>query len=185
MTTSRTSNSPRDVWLRIVATVGFVLLIAVAAQIAIPLYPLPMTMQTWAVLLAGAVLGPRWGVASVVLYLALAMAGLPVLANGAGGMIAATGGSAGYLIAFPAAAFLIGWAREQGGMDRPLPGFTVLLLAHALILACGTGWLILSIGLDSGRAVQVGATPFLIGAMVKSGLVLATLALWRWLKTRR
>ena len=185
MTTSRASSSPQDVWLRIAATVGFVLLIAVAAQIAIPLYPVPMTMQTWAVLLAGAVLGPRWSVASVVLYLALAMAGLPVLANGAGGMVAATGGSAGYLMGFPAAAFLVGWATEQGGMDRPLPGFAILLLAHALILACGTGWLILSIGLDPGRAVQVGATPFLIGAMVKSGLVLATLALWRRLKTRR
>ena len=185
MTTSRSFNASRSVWLMMSGTVGFALLIAVAAQIAIPLYSVPMTMQTWAVLLAGAVLGPRWGVASVVLYLALAMAGLPVLANGAGGMIAATGGSAGYLMGFPAAAFLIGWAREQGGLERPLPGFAILLLAHALILACGTGWLILSIGLDPGRAVQVGATPFLIGAVVKTGLVLATLALWRRLTTRR
>ncbi|WGM46353.1 Biotin transporter BioY2 [Brevundimonas sp. NIBR10] len=184
MTTSRSFNAPRSVWLMMSGTVGFALLIAVAAQIAIPLYPVPMTMQTWAVLLAGAVLGPRWGVASVVLYLALAMAGLPVLANGAGGMIAATGGSAGYLMGFPAAAFLIGWAREQGGLERPLPGFAILLLAHALILACGTGWLILSIGLDPGRAVQVGATPFLIGALVKAVLVLATLWLLRRLRPR-
>lgn len=184
MTTSRTASPPWDVWFRITATAGFTLLIAVAAQIAIPLYPVPMTMQTWAVLLAGAVLGPRWGVASVVLYLALALAGLPVLSNGSGGMVAATGGSAGYLMGFPAAAFLIGWAREQGGMERPLPGFAILLLAHALILACGTGWLILSIGLDPGRAMQVGATPFLIGAVVKSVLVLGTLWLWRLLRTR-
>ncbi len=179
MTTSRNPSPSRTVWSRIAATVGFALLIAVAAQVAIPLYPVPMTMQTWAVLLAGAVLGPRWGVAAVVLYLALALAGLPVLSNGAGGMVAATGGSAGYLMAFPAAAFMVGWATEQGGMDRPLPGLAVLLLAHALILACGTGWLILSIGLDPGRAVQVGATPFLIGAVVKSLLVLAVLWLWR------
>ena len=158
---------------------GGAILIAVCAQIAIPFYPVPITMQTWAVLLAGAVLGARWGTTSVVLYLGLAIAGLPVLANGAGGFAAATGASAGYLIGFPAAAFIAGWGSEQGLLDRAGPGLAILLAAHALTLATGVGWLIVSVGLDPARAVEVGALPFLVGAVVKSALVLIVLRLWR------
>lgn len=182
MTTSHKPGRCPAVRRTIVATLGFALLIALAAQVSIPLYPVPMTLQTAAVLLAGGVLGARWGTAAVVLYLALAVAGLPVLADGAGGFRAASGGTAGYLIAFPAAAFVTGWAAERGWLTRVLPGMTVLVGAHLLTLALGVTWLILSVGLDPLRAVDVGATPFLIGAVLKSGLVLA--ALWAWRRFR-
>lgn len=166
-------------WRLVLATLGFTVLMTVCARIAIPFYPVAITLQTWAVLVSGAILGPRWGTASVALYLALAAAGLPVLANGGGGLAAVTGASAGYLIGFPAAAFLTGWAAEQGRLDRPLSGFVILLLAHALTLVTGVAWLIISVGLDPSRAVTVGALPYLIGAVVKSGLVLVTLWAWR------
>lgn len=169
---------PFSLWRSVTAVLGFTLLIAVCAQIAIPFYPVAITMQTWAVLMAGALLGARQGTASVVLYIMLGAAGLPVLANGAGGFAAVAGASAGYLIAFPAVAFIAGWAAEQGRLDRPASSFAILLAAHLLTLATGVGWLILSAGLDPARAVQVGAVPYLIGAVVKSALVLA--ALWGW-----
>ncbi|CAN5228150.1 biotin transporter BioY [soil metagenome] len=171
-------------WRSLLMILGFVGLIAMCARIAIPFYPVPITLQTGAVLLAGALSGPRRGVAAVVLYLALAAAGLPVLANGAGGLAAMTGGTAGYLIAFPACAFIAGWAAEQGRLDAVVQGFVILLIAHAVTLALGVAWLILSVGLDPARAVEVGATPFLIGAVIKSALVLATLWIWRRIRRR-
>lgn len=170
---------PSSAWRILFSVLGFTVLIAVCARIAIPFYPVPITLQTWAVLLAGAVLGPRWGTVSVVAYIALAALGFPVLANGSGGFGAVTGASAGYLIAFPAVAFIAGWAAEQGRLDRPLSGFFILLTAHVLTLVTGVVWLILSAGLDPMRAIQVGAVPYLIGAIVKSVLVLAALWLWR------
>lgn len=180
MTATRNTPAFRRLSGPILASVAsFAVLIAVCAQIAIPFYPVPITMQTWAVLLAGAMLGARGGTTSVVLYLGLAVAGLPVLANGAGGFAAATGASAGYLIGFPAAAFIAGWASEQGRLDRAGSGLVVLLAAHALTLATGVGWLIVSVGLDPVRALEVGALPFLIGAVVKSALVLVGLRVWR------
>lgn len=184
MTASRPSIGPDKrprgrLWRKLAGLLGFTLLIAVCAQIAIPFYPVAITMQTWAVLLAGAVLGPRWGTASVVVYIALGAAGLPVLANGAGGLAAVASASAGYLIAFPAAAFIAGCAANGGALERPASGLVILLAAHLLTLATGVGWLILSVGLDPTRAVQIGAAPYLIGAVVKSVLVLAALWVWR------
>ncbi|CAN5125984.1 biotin transporter BioY [soil metagenome] len=181
MTEARHSD---PLWRSVLMILGFVGLIAICARIAIPFYPVPITLQTWAVLVTGALSGPRRGVGAVALYLAMAAVGLPVLANGAGGLSAVTGGTAGYLIAFPAAAFIAGWAAEQGRLGVSLQGFVILLIAHAVTLALGVAWLILSIGLDPIRAVQVGATPFLIGAVIKSGLVLATLWIWRRWRAR-
>jgi biotin transport system substrate-specific component len=86
MTATRPSIGPNKrpagrPWRKLAGLLGFTLLICVCAQIAIPFYPVAITMQTWAVLLVGAVLGPRWGTASVVVYIALGGAGVPVLAN--------------------------------------------------------------------------------------------------------
>lgn len=185
MVQARRPERPRPaLWRSLAEILAFVVLIALCAQVAIPFYPVPITMQTWAVLVAGAVLGSRRGVVAVLVYLAAGAAGAPVLANGAGGLASVTGGTAGYLIAFPAAAFISGWAAEQGRLKAAGQGFAILLLAHAVTLILGVAWLILSVGLDPARAVEVGATPFLIGAVVKSALVLATLELWRRVRRR-
>ena len=76
---------PRRLWIKPLAAMAFAGLMALSAQLDVAMHPVPMTMQSWAVLLAGAALGLRWGVASVALYLAAAAAGLPVLAEGARG----------------------------------------------------------------------------------------------------
>lgn len=153
-------------------------LMALSARFDIPMHPVPMTMQSWAVLLAGAVLGARWGVAAVLVYLAAAAIGLPVLSDGAGGLSPFAGPTAGYLVAFPIAAGLTGAAASRGLLDRPVAGLAVLFVAHLVLLGLGAAWLARVMGLEP--ALAAGFTPFLIGAAVKSGLVVASR--WRLLK---
>lgn len=165
---------------------AFAGLMALSARIDIPMHPVPMTMQSWAVLLAGAVLGARWGVAAVLIYLGAAAAGLPVLSDGAGGLWPFSGPTAGYLVAFPIAAGLTGLASGRGLLDRPVAGLAVLFAAHLVLLGLGAAWLARAMGLEA--ALAAGFTPFLIGAAVKSGLVLAAqsglLKLWPALRLR-
>lgn len=152
------------------AIAAFAAAIAMGAQVSVPMTPVPMTMQTFFVLLAGATLGPLRGPTSVALYLTAAAAGLPVLSEGASGTAAFVGPTAGYLFAFPVAAAVVGVSTQHGGLDSPLRGFLILLGAHLLILSSGAAWLALQIG--PAAALQAGFAPFLIGAAVKSGLVL-------------
>lgn len=152
---------------RLAAVAGFAGLTALCAQVSVPMVPVPMTLQTFAVLLAGAVLGPPWGAVAVLLYLALAALGLPVLAEGGGGPEAFVGPTAGYLFAFPLAAALAGLGRR---VFRPATSeFALMLGAHALVLALGAAWLATKIGVEA--AIAHGVAPFLIGAAVKSAAV--------------
>ncbi len=154
----------------LVLIAAFAGLIALAAQVAVPMTPVPMTLQTLAVLLAGAVLGAERGAASVLLYLALAAAGLPILSDGGSGLEAFAGPTAGYLFAFPVAAGLTGVL--YGRMDGVAARIALMLGAHLLILGVGAAWLATLIGVRP--ALDDGFTPFLIGAGVKS--ILAVLA---------
>lgn len=157
------------VWLASVA--GSALLIAVSARIAIPMIPVPMTLQTWAVLLAGAAMGPARGMAAVALYLFAGLAGLPVFSDGASGVDPFTGPTAGYLVAFLPAAGLAGWLSSTGRLARSLPAIGWMIALHLLILALGGAWLALDIG--AGPALEHGVLPFLPGAALKSVLVVA------------
>jgi biotin transport system substrate-specific component len=157
------------IWLASVA--GFALLMAVCARIAIPMVPVPMTLQTWAVLLAGAAIGPVRGIAAVALYLVAGLAGLPVLADGASDLAPFTGPTAGYLFAFLSAAGLAGWLSVNGRLKRWLSAILWMIGLHLLILAVGGGWLALDIG--AGPALEHGVLPFLPGAVLKSILVVA------------
>lgn len=133
--------------------------------------PVPMTLQTWAVLLAGATLGPARGVAAVLVYLAAGLSGLPVLADGAAGVDPFMGPTAGYLIAFIPAAGLAGWLSRNGRLTRTLPAIGWMIGLHLLILAVGGAWLALIIGADP--ALEHGVLPFLPGAVLKALLVVA------------
>lgn len=139
-----------------------ILVLALASQIALPLpfSPVPLTLQSLAVLLVGATLGPWRGAVAVLLWLLLAAAGLPLLSSGSSGL---GGPTAGYLFAMPAAAALAGW---RPGLAGWRPGLAAMLAAHALILAAGTLWLAAGIGLP--RAMDAGLWPFLPGALIKS-----------------
>ena len=171
-----------------VLIIGFALLTAGAAQISIPLAftPVPITGQTFAVLLAGGTLGASRGTASQLLYVALGAIGLPFYADGAGGWSAATGSTAGYLVGFVVAAGLIGWLAEHGN-DRTVPTAVPMFAAGTLIMyGLGAMWLAHSVNVPlyaadrQPSAWEWGIRPFLIGDVLKAllaGLLLP--AAWR------
>ncbi len=145
-------------------------LLAASAQIALPLWPVPATMQSAMVLVLGALGGPAMGGASVAAYLAQGAAGLPFFAGGAAGPAVLVGPTAGYLLGFALAAWVAGFAR--GNVWRQ---GAVLLAAHLLIFAPGVLWLSGFVGLD--RAMQAGFVVFLPGTLIKTAAALVILKL--------
>ncbi len=178
----------------VVAVVGFALFTALAAQISIPLgfTPVPITGQTFAVLLAGGVLGANRGALSMGLYVALGAIGLPFYADGSGGWTAATGATAGYLVGFVVAAFVVGLMAEHG-QDRKLSTSLPAFVAGSLIIyGFGAAWLAYDLGipLTAGAgepsAIAFGVAPFLVGDVVKALLAGAILpAAWVLAEERR
>jgi biotin transport system substrate-specific component len=158
------------------------LFLALSSHIAVPLWPVPMTMQTYAVALVGALYGWRLGSVVVLAWLAQAAAGLPVLAGGGGGLQVFVGPTAGYLFAFPLAAALAGWLAERGwNGHRPGLAFAAALASNALCLLLGAAWLALSVG--AAKALALGVAPFVLGGVLKSALGAATL--WLLVRPRR
>jgi biotin transport system substrate-specific component len=149
--------------------------IAASSWISAPMYPVPMTMQTFAVLLVAGLAGARLGVAIVVTWLAQAALGLPFLADGAGGLEPFSGTTAGYLGGFAVAAFVAGWLTERPRLRAWLPMLAVFVLAHALILVCGWGRLAVMIG--AGPAFELGVAPFLVGSVLKTVLAVVVVKL--------
>jgi len=148
-----------------------------SSYISVPMYPVPITLQTMVVLLMGALLGPRTGAAIVLSWLALSMTGAPVLADGKSGLAAFAGPTAGYLAAFPLAAFLAGYLPKGDRLTAHglrLAGFLGL---HALVLTLGWAWLSGFVGAET--AFVAGVAPFLIGSLLKSGLATGIYAAWK------
>ncbi len=170
----------RAAWLYDVALVsGGSLLIALAAQIAIPLpfSPVPITGQTLAVLLVGVLLGSRRGASSLLLYLAEGALGLPVFAGGRCGFLYLLGPTGGYLLGFVVAAFVTGWLAERGWDRRVRSNVPVMLLGNAIIYALGLPWLAHFVG--ATRVLALGFYPFIVGDLLK--ITLASLSLpWAW-----
>lgn len=168
--------APMD-WARGVALVlAFSLLTALAAQVAVPLpfTPVPMTMQTFAVLLTGALLGSRLGALAMLLYLIEGASGLPFFAQGAGGahyLLLAP--SSGYLLSFPAAAFVVGFLAERGWDRRFFTAVAAMLIGSSIILLVGWSWLSRFVGVAQG--FQLGVAPFLVGDVIKTALAAALL----------
>lgn len=160
------------------------LLTALAAQVSIPLpfTPVPITGQTFAVLLVGAVLGSRRGAASMALYVAEGLAGLPVFAGGKAGLAVLLGPTGGYLLGFIVAAFVTGWLAERGWDRRPLTTALAMVLGNVVIYLFGVSWLAAFVGIE--RAPLLGMVPFIPGDILK--IVLATVALpGAWWLVRR
>lgn len=151
------------------AVVSGILMLTVSSWGSIPMVPVPMTLQTLAVLLIGAMYGWRLGSLTVLTWLALGALGLPVFAGGAGGVARLLGPTGGYLVAFPVAAALTGWLAERGwNGGRPALALAAMVVGHALCLLVGGAWLATTVGVH--KAVAVGVLPFLPGAAIKSGL---------------
>lgn len=158
--------------------------LSASSYVSIPLQPVPVSMQTFAVLMIGALYGWRLGGLTVLAWLLEALAGLPVLAGGAGGLAPFMGKTAGYLFAFPLGAMLMGWLAARGwGGARPLRAFVAMFFCTTLILLIGGAWLGVLIGAAKGW--QFGVLPFLVGDVVKSALGAASLALWHGVSSAR
>jgi len=157
--------------------VGFTLLTALMAQIEIrlPYTPVPLTGQTFAVLLSGALLGCRRGFLSQAAYIAAGSAGMPVFAGGASTFLHLLGPTGGYLWSFPIAAGLLGWLVERGASRRAWKMAFSLAACDVLILTCGAAWLGSLFGVPARQAWLLGFYPFLIGDILKVCLVGITL----------
>lgn len=143
------------------------LLIALCAQISLPLpfTPVPISMQTLAVMMVGAMLGSRKGTAAVILYLAESMIGLPVLAGGHVNPLALIGPRGGYLIGYVGQAYLVGWFVERKQIFGKVWTACGISLACALQLALGTLWLAQFVGYEA--VLLMGVLPFIPGEMIK------------------
>lgn len=153
------------------------LLIALTAQIELPMWPVPVTGQTFGVLLVAALLGRR-GALSVVAYISQGALGLPVFAGGAAGIGQLLGPTGGYLVGFVAAAYVVGWLCERGWDRHVGTAVLAMFIGNLTIYLCGTAWLANFVGLE--QVLAVGVLPFIPGDVLK--IVLAALALplgWR------
>ncbi|MBK9927977.1 MAG: biotin transporter BioY [Anaerolineales bacterium] len=166
----RTTEWVRSLFLIVLGS----LLLAGLAQIEIPLMPVPITGQTFGVLLIGAALGSKRGAATMILYITEGAMGLPFFAGGASGLGILTGATAGYLVGFVVAAYVIGWLAERG-LERSVRTSIIPFLAGTVIIYIfGVAWLSTVVG-GLGKAIEFGMLPFLFGDAVK--LILASLAL--------
>lgn len=166
--TGRTIASNRV--LAVAAMVGFAGLTALLAQVRIPLgfTPVPLTGQTFAVLLAGASLGWKLGAGSQLLYLAAGAVGFPVFAAGGSGFDYFTGATAGYLVGFVLAAALVGRLAERG-QDRAVnTAVTAFLAGSGVIYVCGAVGLMITADMDVTTAIAQGVTPFVFGDLLKA-----------------
>ena len=168
--TTRVRAIVRDVLL----VVGFALLTAAAAQIEIQLgfTPVPLTGQTFAVLLSGAVLGMRRGALSQLTYWFAGLVGLPFYSGGAGGWEKGTGATMGYLVGFVIAAGAIGYLAEKKHDRNFATSLPAMLLGSTIIYAFGATWLSIHLNLPLANgdqnAISLGVAPFLVGDLLKA-----------------
>lgn len=162
-------------WKLVAILVG-TLFLALSSYIEVPMVPVPITMQTFAVMMVGALYGWRLGGVTIVAWLMEGALSLPVLAGGAAGAHHFVGPTAGYLFAFPIAGIVVGWLTARGWDGQHVwLSFLAMLIGNAICLVLGAAWLATFIGIE--EAVMAGVVPFLIGGILKSGLGAMTLKL--------
>ncbi|MCP3955620.1 MAG: biotin transporter BioY [Desulfobacterales bacterium] len=144
----------------------FAALVAVGAFISIPIGPVPIVLQNFFVLLAALLLGPRWGVAAVAVYLLSGICGLPVFAGGTAGIGRIMGPTGGYLIGYLPAVFISAWLSQKGGF-RTWTDIAAMICGSLIVYGCGVPWLKVVTGMPFAKALAVGMIPFLIGDALK------------------
>jgi biotin transport system substrate-specific component len=161
------------------------LIVALCAQVYIPVQPVPFTGQTFGVLVVGGALGFRRGALALLLYLAIGAIGLPVFAEGKHGLAILGGPTAGYLIGFVVSAAVVGRLAELG-WDRRLPGaLAMMAIGTVIIYAIGVPWLKVSLGLSWEDAISGGMTKFLVWDTAKLVVAAAIFPTAWWLVGRR
>ena len=163
----------------------FSLFIAACAQFAIHIGPIPITGQTFAVLLTGMLLGSRLGAAAVIAYLIEGAIGLPFFAGGGAGLVRFLGPTAGYLVAFPAAAFIVGAFAEHGWDKRYLTAVAAMAIGSLVIFLGGWAWFAVLTNTPPVAAFKLAVAPFLLGDVIKIALGAAVLPTgWALLKKK-
>ncbi|MFT4051660.1 MAG: biotin transporter BioY [Microbacterium sp.] len=164
-------------------------LVALLAQIEVPLWPVPITGQTLGVVVVGAALGARRGAAALTTYLLAGLAGLPVFAGFTGTVAAVAKPSFGFIIGFIFAAFVAGWFAERAWDRKPLLAFTGFVLASAIPFVFGIPYMALILNVVGGGSYGVeeilafGLWPFIVGGLVKAAIA-ALLIPGAWLVVR-
>jgi biotin transport system substrate-specific component len=165
--------------------VGGAAFVGLTAQVVVPLpfTPVPLSLQTFSVLLVGTVLGSRLGVASMSLYLLAGVAGVPWFAQHQSGWGFA---SFGYVVGFVLAAYVVGRLAERGADRTVLGSAGLMVLGNLAIYAVGVPGLMLATGMDLPTALLLGVVPFLLGDALKIVLAAALLpAAWKLVGSRR
>ena len=171
---------------QLVMVLGGTMFIAAAAQVSVPMFPVPMTLQTLAILIVGLTYGARLGGATLIAYLGEGAMGLPVFANGAGSLAYMMGPTGGFLIGFVMMAILVGLAADRGWTAKVLPATGLTVAVSALLYVPGLIWPAALMGKTVDVLWLHWMAPFLIGDAVKAILaaVIVTGA-WAVLKMRR
>lgn len=179
---------PREGAGRLVANLATVLLgtllLTLSAKISIPTWPVPVTLQTFAVAALAAAFGWRVGVATVALYIAQGMAGLPVFAGG-GGAAYILGPTGGFILAWLPMAYIIGRAADSGLSGKPLPLLGWMIVADIVSFGIGLTWLMLWLGQgDFAGAFAQAVQPFVVWDILKMAFAAITVA-GLWTATKR
>lgn len=153
---------------RALLVLGGVVLIALAARVSVPMYPVPMSLQTLAISIIGLSFGARLGAVTLLAYLAAGAAGLPVFAGGGAGLKALTGPTAGFLWGFVLMAWLTGRMVEGRYTGRFRRFFIAAVVPAALLFVPGVIGLMAVTGMGFEKAMMVGVTPFIPGFLVKA-----------------
>ncbi|MFC4243592.1 biotin transporter BioY [Gryllotalpicola reticulitermitis] len=175
----------RDAVTNTLLVLGGAAFTALLAQVQIPLWPVPITGQTLAIVLVGATLGTWRGAASMLVYLVAGLVGAPIFAGGTHGLGAGVLPSFGFVIGFVPAAALVGWLSERRWDRRPLLSIVGFGLASAVPFVIGVPWLgavLASMGAphDVGTVLSLGFTPFIVGGLVKWAIAATMLPLaWK------
>lgn len=161
-------------------------IVALLAQLTIPLPVVPITGQTLGVLIVGAALGSRRGAAALTAYMAAGLAGLPVFAGFTGSIAAVATPSFGFIVGFIPAAFVAGWFAERAWDRRPWLAMVGFLTASAIPFLVGVPYLafildtVMGASYDLQQILAVGVTPFIAGGVVKAAIAAALIPLaWR------
>ena len=172
--------------------------VALSAQVQVPLWPVPITGQTFAVLVVGLVFGPRLGAATLLLYMAEGAIGIPVFAKFSAGAAVIAGPTGGYILGFVLSAAIVGYLAERGWDRRVTTTALAMVIGNIAIYVCGVLWLanfyagpgaayVANTGAETalGAAIYAGLLPFLVGDVLKLALAAAALPLaWRLVRGR-
>jgi biotin transport system substrate-specific component len=168
----RTQRLGRDLVLALLGAAA----LTIGAKVQVPMYPVPMTLQTYVVMVIAMAYGWKLGAATVGLYLLQGAIGLPVFASG-GGLAYMAGPTGGYLAGFLVATLAMGWLAERGWDRKLWLSIPAMALGTVVFFALGVAWLSALIGVE--QAIAAGLLPFVPGAVVKLALAAATLpAAW-------